>query len=267
MNNNFISLDIDLFKDFLDQDLLESNIEIFLSQSTESTNDDAKNYLSEQSSLLSIHTSEQQIAGKGRNGKKWISPKGKNIYLSIAWLSDLKYSQLDGLSLAVGTILASSLNKFTQNQVGIKWPNDLLIEKKKISGILIETIDINNQVGIVIGIGINVHMSEEEGKEIDQSWISLDQVTDSINNRNEIIGDIVNKVFQLTSLFTEKGFKPYKSDYESFDMLIGKKCNVIVKGIYKTVDVLGINDKGEMLVKDGSENLTLRYGEVSIREL
>jgi len=267
MSNNFISLDVDLFKDFLDQDLLESNIEIFVSQSTESTNDDAKNFLSEQSSLLSIHTSEQQIAGKGRNGKKWISPKGKNIYLSIAWLSDLKYSQLDGLSLAVGTILASSLNKFTQNQVGIKWPNDLLIEKKKISGILIETIDINNQVGIVIGIGINVHMSEEEGKEIDQSWISLDQVTDSINNRNEIIGDIVNKVFQLTSLFTEKGFKPYKSDYESFDMLIGKKCNVIVKGIYKTVDVLGINDKGEMLVKDGSENLTLRYGEVSIREL
>ena len=267
MNDNYISLDVDLLKDFLDEDLLKSNIEIFVSQSTGSTNDDAKNFLSEQSSLLSIHLSEQQIAGKGRNGKKWISPKGKNIYLSIGWLSNLKYSQLDGLSLALGTILASSLNKFTQTQVGIKWPTDLLIEKKKIAGILIETIDINNQVGVVIGIGINVHMSEEEGKEIDQSWISLDQVTESINDRNEVIGDIVNKVFQLTSLFSEKGFKAYKSDYESFDMLIGKKCNVIIKDIYKTVDVLGVNDKGEMLVKDGSENLTLRYGEVSIREL
>ena len=71
----------------------------------------------------------------------------------------------------------------------------MLIEKKKISGVLIETIDINNQVGVVIGIGINVHMSEEEGKEINQSWISLDQVTDSINDRNEIIGDILNKIF------------------------------------------------------------------------
>ena len=159
MNSNFTSLDIDLLKDFLDKDLLDSNIEISVSQSTGSTNDDAKNYLLDQSSLLSIHTSEQQIAGKGRNGKKWISPKGKNIYLSIGWLSNLKYSQLDGLSLAIGTILASTLNKFTQNQVGIKWPNDLLIEKKKISGILIETIDLNNQVGVVIGIGINVHLS------------------------------------------------------------------------------------------------------------
>ena len=143
----------------------------------------------------------------------------------------------------------------------------MLIEKKKISGILIETIDINNQVGVVIGIGINVHMSEEEGKEIDQSWISLDELTESINDRNEVIGDIVNKVFQLTYLFTEEGFKPYKLDYESLDMLIGKKCSVNIKGIYKTVDVLGVNDKGEMLVKDGSENLSLRYGEVSIREL
>ena len=267
MNNNYIPLNIDLLKDFLDEGLLESNIEIFVSQSTESTNDDAKNFLSEQSSLLSIHTSEQQIAGRGRNGKKWISPKGKNIYLSIGWLSNLKYSQLEGLSLAIGTVLASSLGELTQNQVGIKWPNDLLIEKKKISGILIETIDLNNQVGVVIGIGINVHMSKEEGKEIDQQWISLDEVTESINNRNQVIGDVVNRVFQLTSLFTEKGFKPYKSDYESFDMLAGKKCNVNIEGIDKTVDVLGVNDRGEMLVKEGSEYLTLRYGEVSIREL
>ena len=267
MNNNYIPLNIDLLKDFLDEGLLESNIEIFVSQSTESTNDDAKNFLSEQSSLLSIHTSEQQIAGRGRNGKKWISPKGKNIYLSIGWLSNLKYSQLEGLSLAIGTILASSLGELTQNQVGIKWPNDLLIEKKKISGILIETIDLNNQVGVVIGIGINVHMSKEEGKEIDQQWISLDEVTESINNRNQVIGDVVNRIFQLTSLFTEKGFKPYKSDYESFDMLVGKKCNVNIEGIDKTVDVLGVNDRGEMLVKEGSEYLTLRYGEVSIREL
>ena len=267
MNNNYIPLNIDLLKDLLEKDLLDSNIEVFISQSTGSTNDDAKNFLSKQSSPLSIHTSEQQIAGKGRNGKKWISPKGKNIYLSIGWLSNLKYSQLDGLSLAIGTILASSLNKFTQNKVGIKWPNDLLIEKKKISGILIETIDLNNQVGVVIGIGINVHMSKEEGKEIDQSWIALDEVTDSINNRNEIIGDIVNKVFQLTSIFNNEGFKAYKLDYESLDLLTGKRCSINIEGIDKTIEVLGVNDKGEMLVKEGSEYLTLRYGEVSIREL
>ena len=267
MSDNFISLDVDLIKDFLDKDTLDSDIEISVSQSTGSTNDDAKNHLLKQSSLLSIHTSEQQTAGKGRNGKQWHSPKGKNIYLSIGWLSNLKLFQLDGLSLAIGTILASSLNKLTQNQIGIKWPNDLLIKNKKISGILIETIDLNNQVGVVIGIGINVHMSKEEGKEIDQSWIALDEATKMKNNRNEIIGDIVNKVFQLTSIFADEGFKPYKKDYESLDVLTGKECSINIEGVDKTVKVLGVNDKGEILVKDGSENLTLRYGEVSIREL
>ena len=118
----------------------------------------------------------------------------------------------------------------------------MLIKKKKISGILIETIDVNNKLGVVIGVGINVHMSKEEGKEIDQSWIALDEVTNSINNRNEIIGDIVNRVFQLTSVFTDEGFKPYKLDYESLDVLTGKKCSINIEGIDKTVDVLGVNN-------------------------
>ena len=95
----------------------------------------------------------------------------------------------------------------------------------------------------------------------------LDQVTNSINDRNEIIGDIVNQVFQLTTVFTDEGFKPYKLDYESLDVLTGRKCSVNIEGIAKTVDVLGVNNKGEMLVKEGSQYLTLRYGEVSIREL
>ena len=267
MNKGFFSLNTESIRDFIDKDLLDSDLDIFVSQSTGSTNDDAKNFLVKQSSFLSIHTSEQQIAGKGRNGKKWISPRGKNIYLSIGWMSDLEYSQLDGLSLAIGTILASTLKKFSQKPVGIKWPNDLLIDKRKISGILIETIDINNQIGVVIGVGINVHMSKEEGADIDQSWISLDEASGSVNNRNKIIGDVVNKIIQLTYIFKKEGFKFFKSDFESLDLLRGRKCSVVIDGIEKIVKVLGVNDKGEMLTIDNSGYLTLRYGEVSIREL
>ena len=60
---------------------------------------------------------------------------------------------------------------------------------------------------------------------------------------------------------------PYKKYYESLDVLTGKECSINIEGVDKTVEVLGVNDKGEIVVKDGSENLTLRYGEVSIREL
>ena len=159
------------------------------------------------------------------------------------------------------------MNKYAENLIKIKWPNDLLIKNKKISGILIETVDLGSKVGVVIGIGVNVHMNKEEGRDIDQSWISLDQVTDSINNRNEVVANLLNELFNLTISFSQEGFRPFKDDFENLDLLKGKMCNISLDGQNKVVEVMGVNDSGELIVKDNSENLTLRYGEVSIREL
>ncbi|MDC0590334.1 biotin--[acetyl-CoA-carboxylase] ligase [Gammaproteobacteria bacterium] len=267
MKQTLSSLDSSQIINNLKKGLLDYSPEILITKTTASTNEDAKSYLEKQSSPLSIHLSEQQVAGKGRNGKKWVSPKGKNIYLSIGWISPLQYSELNGLSLAVGTVLASTLNKYAGNLIKIKWPNDLLFKKKKISGILIETVDLGDTVGVVIGIGINVHMTKEEGRDIDQSWISLDEATDSINDRNEVVANLLNELFNLTISFSQEGFKPFKGDFETLDLLKGKMCNVSMDGHNRVVEVMGVNDNGELLVKDNSENLTLRYGEVSIREL
>ena len=267
MKQTLSSLDSSQIINNLKKGLLDYSPEILITKTTASTNEDAKSYLEKQSSPLSIHLSEQQVAGKGRNGKKWVSPKGKNIYLSIGWISPLQYSELNGLSLAVGTVLASTLNKYAGNLIKIKWPNDLLFKKKKISGILIETVDLGDTVGVVIGIGINVHMTKEEGRDIDQSWISLDEATDSINNRNEVVAILLNELFNLTISFSQEGFKPFKGDFETLDLLKGKMCNVSMDGHNRVVEVMGVNNNGELLVKDNSENLTLRYGEVSIREL
>ena len=169
INETFLPLDAVRITNNLKKDILEYLPEIFISEKTASTNDDAKVYLPNQSSELSIHLTEQQEAGKGRNGKKWVSPKGKNIYLSLGWKSPLQYSELDGLSLSVGCIVANALNSSANDQINIKWPNDLLINQKKMSGILIETLDLEGKIGIVIGVGINVHMSKEDGKDNDQS--------------------------------------------------------------------------------------------------
>ena len=267
MKEPFPSLDCSQIVNYLEKDFFEDLPEIFITETTGSTNDDAKSFLTEQSDPISIHLTEQQVAGRGRNGKKWISPKGKNIYLSLGWKTTLKYSQLDGLSLALGTVIAKTLNEYTDQLIKIKWPNDLLFEKKKISGILVETIDLNDQIGVVMGIGINVHMSQEDGKEIDQSWISLDEATNSIRDRNKVIADLLNELIKLTISFPIEGFKPFMKDFENLNILKGKQCNISADGSNKIVDVLGVNEKGELLVRYNSENLTLRYGEVSIREL
>jgi len=267
INETFLPLKAERITNNLKKDILEYLPEIFISEKTASTNDDAKLYLPNQSSKLSIHLTEQQEAGKGRNGKKWVSPKGKNIYLSLGWKSPLQYSELDGLSLSVGCIVANVLNSPANDQINIKWPNDLLINQRKMSGILIETVDLEGQVGIVIGVGINVHMSKEDGKEIDQSWVSLDEISEKTNDRNELIVNLLNELFVLTKVFPEEGFKAYKSDFDKLDLLNGKVCKVTSNNSDRVVEVLGVNDRGELLVKENLEYLTLRYGEVSIREL
>ena len=127
MKQTLSPLDSSQILNNLKKGLIDYSPEILITKTTASTNEDAKSYLEHQSSSLSIHLSEQQVAGKGRNGKKWVSPEGKNIYLSIGWISPLKYSELDGLSLSVGTVLASNLNKYAENLIKIKWPNDLLL--------------------------------------------------------------------------------------------------------------------------------------------
>ena len=182
-------------------------------------------------------------------------------------IRDRQYSELDGLSLSVGCIVANVLNSPANDQINIKWPNDLLMSQKKMSGILIETLDLEGKIGIVIGVGINVHMSKEDGKDIDQSWVSLDEISEKTNDRNELIANLLNELFVLTKVFPVEGFKAYKSNFDKLDLLNGKVCKVISNNSEKVMKVLGVNDQGELLVKENLEYLTLRYGEVSVREL
>jgi len=269
MKQTFLPLDKERILNMLDHDLNDNPIKIQITESTSSTNEDAKLHMVNQADSITVHLSEQQTAGKGRNGKKWISPKGKNIYLSVGWKSPLNYKDLEGMSLAVGVIIAKVLNRYSDSKAYIKWPNDILIEDKKISGILIETQELSSHkgIGIVIGLGVNVHMSEEDGEEIDQIWTSLDKTFRKKYDRNEIVSNLLKEIIKLTKIFPQKGFKHYKLEFESLNILKGKECNVISGGSTKVVKVKEVNDKGELVVQENSEYLALRYGEVSIREL
>ena len=267
MTKNNPSLSVQSIKTNLSEPVLKEIDSIFIEDSTESTNDNAKNYLKKQTGLFSIHLAEQQTSGRGRNTKKWVSPHGKNIYISFGWKSLLKHSQLDGLSLAVATCLIAALKKFSSEELKIKWPNDLLINKKKISGILIETSDSKEGLDVVIGIGINVHMDESEGADIDQSWGNLDELPSNKTDRNKIIVSIISEIHELFKEYPKSGFENYHQVFESHNQLKDKLCAVNTDKEALEGKVLGVNKSGELLFERNGEIQHLRYGEVSIREL
>ena len=267
MSENNANLSARSIKGSLSKALLKEIDSIFIEDSTESTNDNAKEHLKTQKTLFSVHLAEQQVSGRGRNNKKWVSPHGKNIYISFGWKSKLLHSQLEGLSLAVATSLVSSLKEFTSGILRIKWPNDLLINEKKISGILIETTDSEDGLDIVIGIGINVHMDESEGSEIDQSWGNLEESPLLELDRNKIIVSIISEMYELFKGYPNSGFKKYHHVFETYNLLKDKLCKVETDKETYEGKVLGVNEVGELLLEKNGEIQHLRYGEVSIREL
>lgn len=266
MNKNLPLLDKKEILKYISKDNVSSLLAIDIKTVTASTNDDAKEYLSQVEKIqppLAIFA-EEQTSGRGRGNKKWISPYGKNIYCSLAWTTDLKPHDLDGLSLCVAVVITNCLKKITSKKLAIKWPNDLFVSNKKFGGILIETVYLKKGcTGIIIGVGLNLRMSVTEGEDIDQDWSSLFNEDERIN-RNKIAGLMLNSIIELISKFKKDFFKFYIAQYEKLDILQGRECsalnnNRLLKGMIK-----GVNEKGELILKENNKTYYLRSGEVSL---
>ena len=127
------------------------NIDFYLLDTVDSTNTFAKKMLLKKDYLAVI--SEQQTAGRGRQGKEWYSPDAGNIYMTIKFID----KNPSPLSLIIGLLISEAMDSISGQKinVGLKWPNDLLINKKKICGILIESEVNADKIESIVGIGIN----------------------------------------------------------------------------------------------------------------
>ena len=230
-------------------------------KTTQSTNDEAKRILQEitKDNLSYFFIAEEQTSGRGTKGKKWISPYGKNIYLSLAWKSTLTLDKTDGLSLAVAVAVAEILNKELNLDIKIKWPNDLILQNKKVGGMLIETSLERNSTGIIIGLGLNVFMKKNDIDKIDQEWTSIMYHSNKIPDRNIISGLVMNSILKLTNDFNNYGFTHYRNRFEKLNFLKGKKCKVTSEEKPDFIGkIFGVNDRGELLIKRKEEIFELR---------
>ena len=209
---------------------------------------------------------EYQTAGRGRRGREWISPFASHLYFSMYWRLDAGIEKASGLSLLVGIATVNALEKLGIQGVGLKWPNDLYYQGKKLAGILIE---LNAQASdvchTVIGIGINVRMPAEQGKLIDQPWIDLNSISTQPIDRNKLSGLLIKELHTLLHAYEETGLALFLARWFELDCFINQQVNLLVADKVQKGICRGINDQGALLLEIDEQVKAYIGGEISLR--
>ncbi|MBW8824136.1 MAG: biotin--[acetyl-CoA-carboxylase] ligase [Xanthomonadales bacterium] len=211
---------------------------------------------------------EQQTAGRGRRGRAWVSPLAAHLYLSVLRRFEGGLARLGGLSLVAGVAVAEALRDRHGIAVGLKWPNDLLVDGRKLGGILVEGGgEHGGPVQAVIGIGINVRMPATMAKDIGQPWIDLASANPELAlQRSRIAAAVLESLVRALDVFDAQGLPPFLARYRALDVLAGHAIDVHATGGVQAMQALGLAADGGLRVRraDGSES-TLHSGEVSVR--
>jgi BirA family biotin operon repressor/biotin-[acetyl-CoA-carboxylase] ligase len=212
----------------------------------------------------SVCFAEEQTAGKGRRGRQWISPQGQNIYGSFLWRFN-GVAGLGGLSLAIGVGVIRVLRQNGITNVGLKWPNDIYSNGKKLGGILIEvTSHTDGSASAVIGLGLNFNLPPNI-ESITQAYTDLHEVAPNVVlERNLVIAQLLNELLPIAATFEECELAAYLDEWRDYDCLLGKQVNLFIGSQQIGGCVQGIDENGLLKLQraDGSIQ-TFTSGEVS----
>ncbi|MBI6550728.1 bifunctional biotin--[acetyl-CoA-carboxylase] ligase/biotin operon repressor BirA [Xenorhabdus lircayensis] len=208
---------------------------------------------------------EYQYAGRGRRGRQWVSAFGRNLYLSMYWCLEQGPAAAIGLSLVVGIVIAEVLNCQGAERVKVKWPNDLYLDDKKLAGILVElTGKTGDAAQIVIGIGMNISMSSEQQKSINQRWTNLQQARITVE-RNKLIAEIIVELKKALIQFENEGLSPFISRWHNLDNFINRQVKLIIGDQEIHGTARGIDQQGALLLDINGVITPYIGGEISLR--
>lgn len=234
---------------------------------TKSTNDDVKQLINSGAVMPQVVATEIQNQGKGRRGRQWQGGVAKNIMMSFGWRFENGISVIEGLSLAVGAAVARVLKKHGVESVGLKWPNDVQVDGKKICGVLLEMVADQDICDVIIGVGLNVSMSEQDMQDIDQPWTDVMQQTSEDVSRNQILADLVNELEQVCKTFDKgDGLAAYLTEWMQQDVLKNQAVRLISGNTEELGIARGIDAKGALLFEQDGQVKALYGGEVSVRK-
>lgn len=207
---------------------------------------------------------EQQIAGRGRRGRTWVSPFGDNLYMSIARRFKRSITDLGGLSLAMGMQVVKELRRCGVQQIGLKWPNDIILGQGKLAGILVEiSAPVEDEFNVVVGVGVNTRFRGEDAKLIDQPFSTLEGIVDL--SRNDLAGNLINAVIEGLEVFASDGFDSFYPKWDTFNLYAGRTVFVHLGDSIISGQDAGIDHGGNLRIKTDDGIRIFNAGEISLR--
>lgn len=242
---------------------------IFIFKEVDSTNLKAKELASKGAEHGTLVVAERQTAGRGRMGRKFVSPAGSGIYMTLIIRPKADLGKAMLITSAAAVAVCKAIRELTGKAAGIKWVNDIYIEEKKVCGILTEAVtdvETGDLESAVIGIGINFTADPEvfpEDVKQRVCWIYENKDEAADVTRNRLIAAVMDEVMRLCENLDDKSFMEY---YREHSIVIGRDIVFIRGDERQPAKVTGVDDNGGLIVvkNDGSREV-LASGEISIR--
>ncbi|HYK71952.1 MAG TPA: biotin--[acetyl-CoA-carboxylase] ligase [Pseudoneobacillus sp.] len=230
-------------------------------ESVESTQRIAHRLAYEHAPEGTIVIAEEQLSGRGRMDRKWYSPKYTGVWMSIILRPNIPLAKAPQLTLIAAVAVVQTIEELTGLSPEIKWPNDILINGKKMTGILTELQAEADRINsIIMGIGINVNQELKDFPiELQELATSIAIEKGSLHSRAAIIRSVLSNLERLYLLYLEKGFYPIKLLWEGYAISIGK--DIRARTLTNVIEgkALGITDDGVLRIEDKTGKIHLVY--------
>jgi BirA family biotin operon repressor/biotin-[acetyl-CoA-carboxylase] ligase len=221
---------------------------------TTSTNDEAKKGARSGAPHGATWVAEEQTAGRGRQGRSWVSPRGENLLFSVLLRVDCVPSRLPLVAIVAGLAVRDAVARAAPRaDVRIKWPNDVLVGTKKIAGILVEAITVGRRIeAVVVGAGVNVH-TRLFPDDLAERATSVSLVSSEPPDRDVLLGHILEGIDHDLHVVLARGLGLVRARVDAADALRGERVRN-ESGDAGTAS--GIDDEGRLLVRRDDGVLT-----------